>query len=149
MRRLQLHLLLIGLLMMPIAGCHYEPAPVGPIADDAPTGKLSIGVRPQAYRLNLTIDPRRDEFFGNVAIDIQLDEPARHIWIHGRNLNIETVLAVLPDGSDIAAEYEEVLATGVARVTFEEEVPSGILTLQMQYGAAFDRNLHVLVGFPQ
>jgi aminopeptidase N len=141
MRILILHCLLaISLFVM--TGCSpSENATVNPLADTAPKGKLPDGVRPQAYRLELLLDPRRDDFSGNVEIDIQLDSPARRIWLHGENLQVDEASALLPDGAEVAAEYEEIQNSGVALVSFADALPAGTFTLRMQYSAAFNRNL--------
>ena len=86
-------------------------------------GTLPDGVRPQAYRLNLLLDPRRDDFSGNVEIDIQLDSPTNRIWLHGESLQVTEAGAVLSTGQDVAAEYEEVQESGVALLSFAEELP--------------------------
>ena len=141
MRILILHCLLaISLFVM--TGCSpSENATVNPLADTAPKGKLPDGVRPQAYRLELLLDPRRDDFSGNVEIDIQLDSPARRIWLHGENLQVDVASALLPEGAEVAAEYEEIQNSGVALVSFADALPAGTFTLRMQYSAAFNRNL--------
>ena len=111
------------------------------VTDEAPPGRLPEGVRPEFYRLDLLLDPRRDEFSGSVEIDIQLDQPAEHIWLHGKGLQVSSATATLADGTEVASEYEEVLDSGVARVSFAEQLPAGTFTLRMAYSAAFDRNL--------
>ncbi|WP_323846554.1 M1 family metallopeptidase [Microbulbifer magnicolonia] len=119
------------------------PADAAEQADysDAPEGRLPEGVRPQAYRLDLVLDPRRDDFSGSVEIDIQLASAADHIWLHGKDLQVSDIHATLPDGKQVPAEYREVLDSGVARVGFAEKLPAGSFTLHIDYSAAFDRNL--------
>ncbi|MCW8127371.1 M1 family metallopeptidase [Microbulbifer halophilus] len=118
-----------------------QPAPSDEYAAEAPAGRLPEGVRPTAYRLDLLLDPRRDDFSGSVAIDIQLDEATDHIWLHGKDLEIGEATATLADGKTVAAEYREVLDSGVSRVDFAEPLPAGEFTLRFDYSAAFDRNL--------
>ncbi|KUJ83706.1 peptidase M1 [Microbulbifer flavimaris] len=111
------------------------------IPDEAPAGRLPEGVTPTAYRLDLLIDPREDDFSGSVAIDIDLDFDAKHVWLHGKNLQVSAVTAVLEDGKTVDGQYSEVLESGVARVSFAEPLPEGAFTLRMDYSAPFDRNL--------
>jgi len=108
---------------------------------DAPEGRLPGSVRPQAYRLDLVLDPRRDDFFGSVEIDIQMAKASDHIWLHGKDLRVSDISAWLPDSKTVPAEYKQVLDSGVARVGFAEKLPAGSLTLRIEYGADFDRNL--------
>ncbi|WP_091387411.1 M1 family metallopeptidase [Microbulbifer marinus] len=108
---------------------------------EAPNGRLPEGVRPQAYRLDLLLDPRRDEFSGSVEIDIQMANSADHIWLHGKDIEVSDIHATLAEGKTVPAEYKEVLDSGVARVSFAEQLPAGTFTLHIDYSAAFDRNL--------
>ncbi|WP_193162480.1 M1 family metallopeptidase [Microbulbifer hainanensis] len=126
----------------PAAKPATESKPVASIAaDKAPAGRLPQDVRPKAYRVDLVLDPRRDDFTGKVEIDIQKDKPSDRIWIHGKNLNMKSISAVLPDGKVVPAKYREVLDSGVAQVLFDEALPAGPFTLKMEYSAAYDRNL--------
>ncbi len=108
---------------------------------EAPDGRLPEGVRPTAYRLDLLLDPRRDDFSGTVDIDIQLDEPADHIWMHGKDIRVSEATATTANGKSIAADYQQVLDSGVVRVSFAEPLPAGEFTLSLAYSADFDRNL--------
>ncbi|SDK65255.1 M1 family metallopeptidase [Microbulbifer yueqingensis] len=116
-------------------------APGEAAVSPAPDGRLPEGVRPTAYRLDLLLDPRRDDFSGSVEIDIQLDQPAEHIWMHGKDLRVSEATAVTPAGEKVAADYEQVLDSGVVRVSFARPLPAGEFTLRLQYSADFDRNL--------
>ncbi|WP_299581298.1 M1 family metallopeptidase [uncultured Microbulbifer sp.] len=107
----------------------------------APEGKLPEGVKPTAYRLDLILDPRKDGFSGRVAIDIQLDQTAKHIWLHGKNLAVGEASALLADGRKVGGSYREVLDSGVAAIEFAEPLPAGNFTLHIDYAADFDRNL--------
>ena len=141
MKKLLLHCLLaVSLLIM--AACNPSENSTEILkADVAPAGKLPGGVRPQAYRLNLLLDPRRDDFSGDVEIDIQIDSPTQRIWLHGENLAVTQASAILAGGKEVAADYEEILDSGVVNISFADELPAGAFILRLQYGAAFNRNL--------
>jgi aminopeptidase N len=138
---------LLAMSLLALSACDSSDTAVEvPIADSgpsdtAPAGQLPGGVRPLAYRLDLLLDPRKDDFSGMVEIDIRLDSPAKRIWLHGEGLEVTDASAILDGGSTIAAGYEEILNSGVARVSFTDELPAGTFTLQLQYHAAFNRNL--------
>lgn len=97
----------------------------------------------------MKLNPRGDDFFGVVEIGIEIDGPVDHIWMHGNNIDVTDTRAwpVIEDGSrdeeaaTIAAHYQQVLDSGVVRVEFDDTVPAGIFTLQINYSAPFDRNL--------
>jgi alanyl aminopeptidase len=125
---------LLAITLLAVVGCNS-------VVETAPMGKLPDGVRPQAYRLNLLLDPRRDDFSGDVEIDIQLDSPTNRIWLHGEKLQVTEAGAVLSNGQEVAAEYEEIQESGVALLSFDKELPTGTFTLHLKYSADFNRNL--------
>ncbi|HEY8569634.1 M1 family metallopeptidase, partial [Microbulbifer sp.] len=117
--------------------------------EQPPAGKLPEGVRPKAYRLDLTLDPRQDRFHGQVEIDIEVDNPTDHIWMHGNNIDVTDIKGLLPgaDGEQkaedkvVPAHYRQMLDSGVVRVDFAGGIPAGDITLRIQYNAPFDKNL--------
>ncbi len=111
------------------------------LASLAPAGRLPAGVRPTAYRLDLSLDPRRDGFSGEVAIDVVLDQPSDRIWLHGKGLDVSAVTASTAAGEELVGSYRQVLASGVSAVSFDSTLPAGEVTLMIRYSAAFDRNL--------
>jgi aminopeptidase N len=141
MRILVLRCLLAIPLLVLISCNPPHDAGANPVAVTAPAGKLPGGVRPQAYRLNLLLDPRRDDFSGDVEIDIQLDRPTNRIWLHGKSLQVVEAGAILSEGQDVTAEYEEIQESGVALLSFADELPAGTITLRLKYSADFNRNL--------
>ncbi|WP_299597459.1 M1 family metallopeptidase [uncultured Microbulbifer sp.] len=113
------------------------------VEEQPPAGKLPDGVRPSAYRLDLTLDPREDTFHGQVEIDIEIDKATDHIWMHGNNIDVANIKAIVPAEGDkiVPAHYRQMLDSGVVRVDFAGGVPAGKITLRIQYSAPFDKNL--------
>ncbi|WP_231758686.1 M1 family metallopeptidase [Microbulbifer elongatus] len=116
------------------------------VEEQAPAGKLPDGVRPTAYRLDLTLDPRQDTFHGQVEIDIEVDKATDHIWMHGNNIDVADIKAIVPAQGDekekeVAAHYRQMLDSGVVRVDFAGGIPAGKITLRTKYSAPFDKNL--------
>jgi cytosol alanyl aminopeptidase len=105
---------------------------------EVPLGQLPDTVEPTRYRLDLTIDPGKPRFAGIVEIDIALKKPAQELYLHGRELTVETVTARLADGTNAAASYRQVHDTGVAKLVFDRELPKGGATLRFVYDAAFE-----------
>ena len=99
-RRLELfglprHLVLgLGLLAL-VAALVGTPGPAAGQARfkfaEAP-GSLSKWVRPQVYRLTLSLDPAQDEFGGQVEIDLVLDQPMASLQLHARELQAARVV---------------------------------------------------------
>lgn len=133
-------------------GCKAHSAPPSSAAEQpagptpaalsvAPAGRLPDLARPLAYRLALTLDPRQDEFGGQVAIDLTLQRDSEVIWLHGQGLDVERATAALANGELVEGSYRQVLESGVAELRFPRALPAGNLTLEIAYSAHFDRNL--------
>ena len=112
----------------------------GPDGTDAgiPLGQLSDKVVPVRYKLELTINPAEPRFGGTSEIEVELKEPAREIYLHGRELTVEKVTAHLPDKTVVTGTYAQVHDTGVAKVTFEQDLPKGRITLNFPFSAPFE-----------
>ena len=95
---------------------------------NAPNGKLPGTVTPDAYRLEFTVLPEADRFSGHDEIDITLNEPAKSIYMHGRDLAMTKVVAAL-NGKTIPAKWTQVDKTGTARLDFPQTLPAGKATL--------------------
>ncbi|MBN7795081.1 M1 family metallopeptidase [Parahaliea mediterranea] len=124
------------------AGAAPPGAPVY-LADEheAPRGKLPSLARPLAYRLDLRVDPRAEGLSGSARIDLELLRPSDVIWLHGKDLAVSRIRAVLAGGEAVAATYEQVLDTGVAAVRLAAVVPAGELSLEIDYAAHYSRTL--------
>jgi alanyl aminopeptidase len=139
MHQKRIAITLTAVLIM-FAGCDIAKEPYD-TEGMAPTGQLPAGVRPLSYSLDLLLDPRNDDFSGDVVIDVELDEPTNRIWLHGKGLVVSHATAVTETGNEISGHYEEVLESGVSAISFEEDLPTGVITLELQYRGEFDRNL--------
>jgi Aminopeptidase N len=101
-----------------------------------PRGRLGDAVKPQAYRLDLTVDPAAARFSGKVQIDVTLDAPRTSIDLHGRGLSVTRAVALVA-GKTVAGEWRQADAFGAARLTFSEALPAGAATLEIEYDAPF------------
>jgi len=111
-----------------------------PPPEQAPEGKLPRDVKPLSYTLELEIVPSRDRFSGRTQIRVELDTPRKHIWLHGRKLDVKSARAQLASGAT-DAKYSEVNGDGLARLEFAKELPAGQTVLEIVYEAAYDRQL--------
>ena len=106
-------------------------------AEATPEGRLPDTVTPTHYLLALDIDPRRQDFHGQVQIQVEVHAALRTIWLHGLGLNVKSA-TVTTGGHTLAARYEEVdHDTGVARVVTTADVAPGKAELRFEYSAAF------------
>ncbi len=122
-----------------------------PIVPDAnaPRGKLPDTATPAAYRLDFTILPESDRFSGHDEIDINLNRPAKSLYLHGRDLEMTKAVAIV-GGKTIPVKWTQVDQTGTARIDFPRMMPAGKMTLAFDYTAPFGDSasgmFHVKVG---
>lgn len=111
---------------------------------DVPTGRLPEGITPTQYDVQLKIDPDKPTFSGTVTINLELDIPTEHIWLHGKDMTSVNA-TVTPEGqSAIKADYQQLDDTGVAKLTLEHPVTTSRATLVIEYEAPFNEALEGL-----
>ena len=91
-----------GVVLVVACSAHDAPPPqlpaapppvvaiVPPPSVKAPGLRLPDGVTPLGYDLRLEVDPSAESFRGTVAIDVRIDAPTDHLWIHADELEIAT-----------------------------------------------------------
>lgn len=112
--------------------------------DQPPLGRLPQSVRPTMYWLDLTIDPDKNSFHGIVRINLDIDVETDYIWLHGQDIEAQSVQLLLPDGNAINGQYEQVDTTGVVKLSFEEHILPGSAQLQIHFKTNFNDNLEGL-----
>ncbi|MCP3139085.1 M1 family metallopeptidase [Pyxidicoccus xibeiensis] len=120
--------------------CAHAPEPAAPAPAPAPVAsapewpepqppalRLPDTVRPVLYTLDLKLIPAEPTFSGTVAIDVDVTEPVRQVWLHGQDLDVtqarvETGSRTLEARTATASEgrlgllLPEPLAPGRARI---------------------------------
>lgn len=110
---------------------------------EMPAGRLGDAVVPQRYVLDLTIVPERERFFGRVAIEVDINEPSKRIWLHGNRLSVTE--AWLEQGEvRIDMDYAQVDETGIAQLDLAAGPEPGLAKLYFEYDAPFDQALEGL-----
>jgi pyruvate/2-oxoglutarate dehydrogenase complex dihydrolipoamide acyltransferase (E2) component len=105
-------------------------------APAAPMGKLADAVIPSAYRLDLSVDPAKERFSGHVEIDAAVKAASRYVYLHGKDLAVSQATVTIA-GKTYAATWKQVDPTGVALLTFAEDLPAGQATFAFDYDAPF------------
>lgn len=111
------------------------------LQNEAPEGALPLLAQPTYYQLDLSIDPSRDHFSGQVKIDITLNQETDGIWLHGKDLRIKSTQLTTSAATARPVDYQQELDSGVARIDFGQTIPAGEISLSFDYEADFDRNL--------
>jgi alanyl aminopeptidase len=66
-----------------------DPAPTSATAGaTAPELRLDGNVVPIEYALELTLDPDKPDFRGRISIPVEIKQPTRLIWLHGKRLQV-------------------------------------------------------------
>lgn len=113
--------------------------------EETPLGLLPRWAVPQSYRLALKIDPRVHDFSGNATIRVKLAQASDHLWLHGKSLAVDKVVATDAAGRAHAGHYVEAAPKdGVARIDFDDVLPAQAIDLSIDYHAPFNASLQGL-----
>lgn len=108
-------------------------------------GALPDWARPEAYHLALKVDPHKDSFGGSVAIDVDLRQASRYLWLHGHSVDVSAVTVLDAAGHRRPARYVVADAdVGIARIDFDRELKAQHLRLELTYTAPFNGELQGL-----
>ena len=128
-----------------LAACDSQTPPSPPegaprvVADPtAPLGQLPRDVAPLRYKIDLKIKPEEKGYDGTVDIDLELTAAKREIYLHGQDLDVAQVTARRPGAEDVKGVYTQVHDSGVAKLTFEEELPAGKVTVSIPFKTTFN-----------
>ncbi|MGB8857461.1 MAG: M1 family metallopeptidase [Burkholderiales bacterium] len=112
-----------------IAGCAQfaRTSPATP-----PVLRLGDSVTPLRYAARLVVDPARDDFDGEISIDVRINIPAKIIWLNATEIKISAakielqsaaagmVLKPLSGGNDfVGLQADSILPAGDARITIQ------------------------------
>lgn len=109
------------------------PAP----AEPTPTLRLPADTRPVSQAIELTLDPRREDYTGRVDIQIQLSTPRRVLWLHGKDLQVSAATVTPEGGAPITATWAQKDESGIGALTLANDVPAGAARISLQFSAKF------------
>ena len=103
-----------------------------------PLGQLPDGVEPLHYKLDLQINPDQLRYEGVVEIDLVLLAPKREFFIHGNKLTVANISAEHASRQTIRGTYSQVDASGVAKLSFDQQIPTGKVRLTLPFSAPYE-----------
>ncbi|MGD2132357.1 MAG: M1 family metallopeptidase [Maricaulaceae bacterium] len=127
------------LLLVALAGA-VSVAACANTSGGPPVGRLGEAAEPLGYAVDLVVDRNAERFSGEAVIDVRLNAPTTTLYIHGDQLDVSEARFIAADGAETEAGYRQVLGSGVAELTFAEEVPAGRGELHFAYTAPFNTN---------
>jgi alanyl aminopeptidase len=110
------------------------------VPEPLPTGKLPRDVRPLGYNLELEVVPSKERFSGRARIEVELAGPSTRIWLHAKDLHVREARAEQA-GTVVPAVFRQFNSEGLAQLSFARPLAGGRAVLQLEYDAAFDRQL--------
>ncbi|MFP8880551.1 MAG: M1 family metallopeptidase [Myxococcota bacterium] len=136
-------ILAAGLLLL-AGNCKLPHSQLTKAVPSLPAGRLPSHVRPTRYTLSLEIAPQQSFFAGTADIEIVLDRPVSNLWLHGRDLTVESVSVQPAFEAALPGSYRIADPSGIAQISFPRPVGPGTATLRIVYTAAFNEQLRGL-----
>lgn len=115
---------------------------------NAPLGQLPDTIRPLRYRLDLTIRPDQPRYSGLASIYVEVKGLQRTVYLHGEELTVTSVTAEPARGPALKGTYAQVHDSGVARLTFDQELTPGRHTIKIAFNATFSPQPDALTSMP-
>ncbi|MGB8339844.1 MAG: M1 family metallopeptidase [Burkholderiales bacterium] len=101
-------------------------------SDTPPALRLGDAVTPLNYVARLVVDPARDDFDGEISIDLRINKPAKTIWLNATEIKISSAkielaslatsiaLKAIAGGDDfIGLQADSELPAGNAKITIQ------------------------------
>ena len=111
-----------------------EPSTVPGV--EPPMLKLPPGARPTRYAVTLTVVPGDDNAHGDIAIDVELDQPHAVLWLNADSLNVTRVAVELPETRvSVLAGHEQFVG-----IAFDPALPAGKHRVTLAFEAEQSRN---------
>lgn len=132
---MRLRALCCAFLLCSLGSVHGAPR------SDVPTGLLPKTAEPLAYSLHFDVDPASTRFHGKAELTVRLNSPSDHLWLHGRDLTVNTVMLSTLVAKPSSVKYRQVNAEGVARVDFGRVLAAQDITLRFDYSGRYSGDL--------
>ncbi len=111
---------------------------VAPAFPAPPSGRLPDTARPTAYTLELVVDPGAEGFVGVVDIAFELAAPSRWLWLHAKDLTIDSAKL---GGEDDELRTQASPARGLMVIDLGRELPAGAHAVEVAYHAKYASGL--------
>ncbi|MCY1016626.1 M1 family metallopeptidase [Pyxidicoccus sp. MSG2] len=139
---------LLVLLAFVALRCAHAPEPAtpapAPVAEaptypepQPPALRLPDTVRPVHYALDLKLLPAEPTFSGAVAIDVEVREPVRQVWLHGQDLEITQ--ARVETGARTLEARAVTASDGRLGLLLPEPLPAGKAVIHLAFTGHIDR----------
>ncbi len=111
-----------------------------------PHAQLPDTAIPQAYRIDMRIDPDADTMSGQVEIDVNVPKATDIIWMHGKNMTVSSASLTYDNGDVHEVTFTELpkseAPSGIAKLTYDEILPTGKATITLDYVTPYNQSLN-------
>jgi alanyl aminopeptidase len=97
-----------------------------------PELRLGKDVVPTMYRADLDLDPAKETFSGTIRINVAINNPSDHVWLHANDLTIKSA-KITANGESWDLRQLEVENDELVGFHFDRTVPSGEALIDIQY----------------
>jgi cytosol alanyl aminopeptidase len=106
--------------------------------------RLANDIKPLGYKLQLQIDPAKENFSGEVQIDIDWPSAEKEIVLHGQDLLIKDAYANTLTGETWKLKVVPVENSGHIKLISERPMQPQVLQIHIVYEAAYNKKLEGL-----
>ncbi|HUJ79711.1 MAG TPA: M1 family metallopeptidase [Nitrospiria bacterium] len=110
---------------------------------EAPTGRLPPSIRPERYRITLTVNPDDTAFSGSVRIDVVLAQSTSSVVLHALELTIRSATIDVGGHTQEARVTDNKEAETISLVS-SDPIPAGPATLIIDYSGTLNTQLRGL-----
>lgn len=103
--------------------------PIG--AQEAPTLRLPETAAPVSYQVDLSLDPAKTTFSGNIAIKLNIKQPLQTLWLNGTQIEVQN--AQLSAGGKNYEPKTTPSGTDFLGLHFDSQIPAGDAELRISY----------------
>lgn len=133
----------LALALAGLSACARQTEVADPVASatvaEPVAARLASTVQPEAYRVELRVDPSQARFSGHAEIDVNLAEAGRAIRLHARDMHFTKLAVRDARGQEQDARWATLSPTGLGEVQVGKVLAAGKLSLSFDYDAPFNR----------
>ncbi len=119
-----------------ISAVFAQAAPPVSADSNAPVFRLGDGATPLNYVVRLVIDPARDDFEGEVAIDLKVNRATKTLWLNAAQITVQSAVLKLKDRA--LALSPVVAGEDFIGFNASEPIPAGEARMLIRYRGKID-----------
>lgn len=102
--------------------------------------RLTDEVVPLSYDLTLWASPQKDQFSGQVTINVRIKRDRKNIILNSQNIDIKTI-ALKNNDREQKGTFKKINEDGLALIEFEQIIKAGDYHLELNYDGHYQEDL--------